>query len=236
MKKILITWMSMMLVVVAFAQGKENAVTMVSYEQRWLDHEGTLALKNNTQEEIFNVTFRIVYIDMQGNELDYAEFSKNVSIEPGMTRKVNIRAYEWERDYHYYKSENSPTGSPAFKIKFMLKDFNTSVVKGKDNDAASVIDAYFNATEDNDRRETRGMGTAMPEFIAMVLIMSALMGLYFLVAVMARQRGRNMALWMFLSILFTPMVICVVLLIVGRAYRSPAQEFQSSSSTDRWGN
>ena len=34
-----------------------DAVSMVSYEQRWLDYNGTIALKNNTDTDIHNVNF-----------------------------------------------------------------------------------------------------------------------------------------------------------------------------------
>jgi len=53
----------------------DDAITMVSYEQSWLDSSGTLALKNNTSEEIHNVSFQITYLDMSGNPLDYEELS-----------------------------------------------------------------------------------------------------------------------------------------------------------------
>ena len=65
-----------------------NAVTMVSYEQRWLDSEGTLALKNNTNEDIFNVKYRITYLDMKGNPLDYEEYTSDIDVAPGMTKCV----------------------------------------------------------------------------------------------------------------------------------------------------
>ena len=71
---------------------------MVSYEQGWLDSEGTLALKNNSSEEVKNVVFLITYLDMSGNELDHEEFSRRVSIASGMTKKVDIPAYEHDRN------------------------------------------------------------------------------------------------------------------------------------------
>lgn len=64
-----------------------NAVSMVSYEQGWLDSEGTLALKNNTNEDISNVTYRITYLDMKGNPLDYEEYTSEIDVAPGMTKK-----------------------------------------------------------------------------------------------------------------------------------------------------
>ena len=78
-----------------------NAVSMISYEQGWLDNEGTLALKNNTNEDISNVTYRITYLDMKGNPLDYEEYTSEIDVSPGMTKKVNVPAYEHERNYSY---------------------------------------------------------------------------------------------------------------------------------------
>lgn len=112
-----------MLFVCSFAQTNEHAITMVSYEQAWRDSYGTLALKNNTKEQIHNVAFLITYYDMSGNEVDYKEYTREVEIAPGMTKKVDIPAYEHNRCYHYYKSEGLYDNT-SFKINFELKDFN----------------------------------------------------------------------------------------------------------------
>ena len=82
--------------------GTDSSVTMVSYEQDWIDSKGTIALKNNTNEDINNVVFQITYLDMSGKALDYEEFTRSISIAPGMTRKIDIPAYEHNRNYHYY--------------------------------------------------------------------------------------------------------------------------------------
>lgn len=81
-KRISIALLSIFIFWVAFAANKdlEKDITMVSYEQRWLDSSGTLALKNNSSEEVKNVVFLITYLDMSGNNLDYEEFFKRVSI------------------------------------------------------------------------------------------------------------------------------------------------------------
>lgn len=105
-QKILATLLSLLVTISAFAVSS-NDIIMVSYEQSWLDSRGTLALKNNTSEEIRNVSFQITYLDMSGNPLDYEEFTKHISIAPGMTRKVDIPAYEHHRNYHYYKTKTS---------------------------------------------------------------------------------------------------------------------------------
>lgn len=58
---------------------------MVSYEQSWQDANGTLALKNNSGVDIHNVSFIITYYDINGHEMDYKEFTKDVEIVIGRT-------------------------------------------------------------------------------------------------------------------------------------------------------
>ena len=53
MKKLLFMLMLITsLSVSATSKDTLNAVTMVSYEQGWIDTKGTLALKNNTNEPV----------------------------------------------------------------------------------------------------------------------------------------------------------------------------------------
>lgn len=190
-----------------------NAVTMISYEQNWIDNRGTLALKNNTSEAIQNVTFLITYLDMSGRELDYEEFYKKVEIEPGKTRKIDIPAYEDERNYHYYKSENSPTGSPAFKVKFELKEYNSDKTS-TDSEYRDMFEALDTETDDS---SGLGKGTAMLiAVIAGIFVLAAIVGLYVLVAVMAKRRNRNVALWVLLSIIASPLLIIIILLVIGK--------------------
>ena len=192
----------MTLFVSAFAANKdlEKDVTMVSYEQSWKDLQGTLALRNNTEEEIKNVVFLITYLDMSGNEVDYEEFSKEVSIAPGMTKKIDITAYEHNRCYHYYKSEGVYDNT-SFKIKFQLKDYNV------------------------EPNELPGSGNGLHSywFMSIIVLFIAIgitVGIFVLVAVMAKKRNRNAALWILLSIIATPMLVIIILLCIGKAERN----------------
>ena len=209
-KRISIALLSIFISVVAFAANKdlENDITMVSYEQSWLDSKATLALKNNSSEEVKNVLFLIIYLDMSGNELDYEEFTRRVSIAPGMTRKLDIPAYEHDRNYHYYKSENMPGGSPSFKIKFKLKDYNV-----EDEVVEESIDDNPFSTYDDDR--SSGNEGRYVSIIASLLFISINIGLYVLVAVMAQKRNRNVVVWVLLSLFVTPLLTIFTLLVIG---------------------
>lgn len=196
----------------ALANNTADAITMVSYEQGWLDSRGTLALKNNTNEEIHNVSFQITYLDMSGNPLDYEEFTKSISIAPGMTKKIDIPAYEHDRNYHYYKSENMPGGSPSFKIKFNLKGYNRDLQETDADDYG----IYDNDDDESYYSSNKSDSIYIIIAISVVLFVIGLsVGLYVLVAVMAKSRNRSVVLWVLLSIIASPLLIIIILLVVG---------------------
>lgn len=203
MRKYILTLVCALFALCAFATDKKDAVSMVSYEQSWLDDNGTLSLKNNTNEEIHNVVFQITYLNMSGKAIDYEEFSKEISIAPGMTRKLDIPAYERDRDYHYYQSEGTPGGSPAFKIAFELKDYNVAEVTDSTESELSP-----------DAGDMTAYYTIFGLFFLSFLIGAAI-GLYVLIAVMAKKRKRNVAFWVLLSIVVTPLWAAIILLIIG---------------------
>lgn len=212
-RRIAVALLSVFIAVASFAVNKDldKDITMVSYEQGWLDSEGTLALKNNSREEVKNVVFLITYLDMSGNELDYEEFSRRVSIAPGMTKKLDIPAYEHDRSYHYYKSENRPSGSPAFKVKFQLKDYNVEeevVEEPTDDNPFSTYD--YNRSSGNE-----GLYMIIA-IVGLLFVIGITVGLYVLVAVMAQKRNRSVVVWVLLSLLATPLLMIIILLAIGK--------------------
>lgn len=211
-KRFSIALLSIFLSVAVFAADKdlEKDIIMVSYEQGWMDSSGTLALKNNSSEEVKNVVFLITYLDMSGKELDYEEFSKRVSIASGMTRKLNIPAYEYSRHYHYYKSENMPGGSPSFKIKFKLKDYNV-----EEKVTESTDEVPFDRLDYD--RTTRNEGLYLIiGIVALLFFIGITVGLYVLVAIMAQKRNRSVVGWIFLSYIATPLLMIIILLAIGK--------------------
>lgn len=211
-RRLTIALLSILLSVAAFAADKdlEKDITMVSYEQGWLDSNGTLALKNNSSEEIRNVVFLITYLDMSGNELDYEEFNRRVNIAPGMTKKLDVPAYEHSRNYHYYKSENMPGGSPSFKIKFHLKDYNI-----EDDATESIGDNPF-STYDYDHSSDNEELYFIFVLVGLLLFIGIYVGFYVLVAVMAQKRNRSVVVWILLSLLATPLLMIIILLAIGK--------------------
>ncbi len=203
-KRIQITLLSLFLLIPFSVFGfTDTDVTMVSYEQSWLDTEGTLSLKNNTNEEIHNIHFIISYLDMSDNQMDYKEFFEEVRIAPGMTKKLDIEPYEHDRDYQYYMTKGSPN-HPEFKIKFELKGYNL-------NEEAFEDESYDSGFVTPDSSSS---------FLIMLLAFGIIglgvtVGLYILVAVMAQKRHRNVAAWVLLSILGTPLLMAIILLVLG---------------------
>ena len=211
-KRISIALLSIFISVVAFAANKDlgKDITMVSYEQSWLDSKATLALKNNSSEEVKNVVFLITYLDMSDNELDYEEFTIRVSIAPGMTKKLDIPAYEHDRWYHYYKSEGAAgKANTSFKIKFQLKDYNVK---------EEVVEESINplCTYDYDRSSGNKGLYMIIAIVGVLFVIGITVGLYVLVAVMAQKRNRSVVVWVLLSLLATPLLMIIILLVIGK--------------------
>lgn len=210
-KRFTLTIVAMLIAITSFALSKDsaNAVTMVSYEQGWLDYEGTLALKNNTSSDIHNVTFQITYLNMSGQPLDYQVYSKKVEIAPGMTKQVDIPAYENDRHYSYYKSEAVPGNPHKFKIKFKLKGYNQEAKAKSSNQETKLL------SDDGDDDTGK---IAIASIVAFILVLGFVIGLYVLVAVMAQKRNRSAVLWVFVSLFTTPILVIIILLCIGRSH------------------
>lgn len=204
MRKILLLVFSFV-AVFAFAIGKDsaNAVSFVEYDQSFADMQGSLSLKNNTDEQIKNIRFRIIYLNMKGKELDYEDYSIKADIAPGMVRQVEIPAYQASKNYAYHKSEHLYGNNKVFKIKFELLGYNDAKTVSKERGDHVV-------------RQQSIMPT-MIMLVALVFIIGVYVGLYALVAVMAQRRGRSAAMWIVVSLLGTPFLSILILLIIGKS-------------------
>ncbi|MFA4046730.1 hypothetical protein HPS54_03860 [Prevotella sp. PCHR] len=226
-KRFILVFLSLLFFASLFAESSKSvpAVTMVSYEQAWLDHKGTLALRNNLSEDIHNIVFQIIYMDISGNALDYEEFSKDVDIAPGMTRKIDIPAYEHGRHYHYYKTKDE-FDNPAFKIKFKLKSYNENKVANAsmandvpdvDDDISGMDGTFSDLDEDNGLPKILSPDTGLIVLMLFIVffVIALSVGLYVLVAVMAQRRNRSVVAWILISLIATPLLSIIILLFIG---------------------
>lgn len=100
-----------------------NAVTMVSYTHTWLEETAKLSLRNNTDQTITKISARITYYDMNGNMLDYRDITKDITIEPKMSRSIQIPGFGTDEHYAYYKSDTFYSQQRKYKVQFELKSY-----------------------------------------------------------------------------------------------------------------
>lgn len=207
------------IVQVAFVSAVDNEVSMVSYEQNWIDDQGTIALKNNTDNEVMSVSFMITYLDMNGNQLDYKEFKKSVNIKPGLTKKINIEAYEHSRYYSYYKSEAAFSNPKKFDVKYKLlsvnfynKVENGQTTRSKNNVITEGFEKGISEQEETESEE----GNYIYMFVLMFAL-TAYLGLFALIAAMANNRNRSAIGWVVFALFFNPIITIIILSIIGES-------------------
>lgn len=191
-----------------------NALRMMSYEQTWLDNQGTLALKNNTKHTIYNVRYRLTYFDMKGNPMDYKDFYTEIEIAPGMTKKVNVEGYECDRNYSYYLSEACSSHPKKFKISYETLAYNQTEESCVQLNTDALLTKESPISEMDD--EPTYLSNVLM-IIIMLFVLAGYVGFYVLVAIMAQRRNRSAALWLLLSFIATPILVILILLAIGKA-------------------
>ena len=217
-KLCILIFLGLIFPVFAFALTGDSlkAVSMVKYEQNWDDVHATISVRNNTQSDIKDLAFRITYLDMKGNSLDYKNFSQTISIAPGMTKAIDISAFESSRYYSYYKSEPYPITPHRFKVKFELVGFNKVKEKAVDNQPVDE-DSFYNS---NGSPRCLSPYVLLIPLLLVVVVLGAYVGLYILVAVMAQKRNRSVVGWILLSLIATPLLMVILLLVLGKSENS----------------
>lgn len=201
MKKLL-TFLLLLLPLFVFAQ--ESKLTMVRYSQDQNAVNASISIRNNTNEEIKNFRMRITYLNTNNIELDYKDIKIAEPIAPKKTKEFKIGGFGWNEGYYFYKSRRDYYGANRpFKVKTELLGYNEVENNAEQEDE-------FGLNRKNDAFDEGAM------FFTIFIILSAIFFIFNAIPIsMAQSRGRNAALWFLLSVVTTPILTIILLLILG---------------------
>lgn len=235
-KLLFIVWALMSL---SLAAQQKEAVTMVKFEQSWMDSEATVSLRNNTDAVVETIRFQLVFYDMDGQQIDYKKYTLNKSIDPGMARIFKIPAFQHDRQYHYYRTKES-LGAPLFKVKYKLLHAGGASQKAAAKPrkpASEKASAKPSAiASDKAAEQPSGGAYAQPDtdesqqssadelsiFFSVIMVLGALFIIivpFIIVKRMALARHRDPFPYILLCFLVSPFLVMFILLLIGDADR-----------------
>ena len=101
-----------------------NAISLIKYSHDGDNYEAALTFKNNTDKTIMSFKGRLVYLDMNGEMLNYIDINQSISIDPSYVKIVKLKGYEWDKGYSYYKSPASRLyPNRKYQVRFELKSY-----------------------------------------------------------------------------------------------------------------
>ena len=102
-------------------------------------------------------------------------------------------------------------GNPAFKIKFQLKDYNVEEKVTESNDSISSGRFDYGSSTSSG---SEGLYLIIA-IICLLFLIGITVGLYVLVAVMAKKRNRSVVVWILLSLITTPLLMIIIIAAIG---------------------
>lgn len=114
----------------------DSIIKLTSFIQNGMDAQ--VILKNTGDKEVASISYRIYYKDLKGNDIDYADYQTDRSIEPGLSRRFGIWGYGEAGEFYYNEKIKN------FKYTFEIREVRFA--HERSNTMAGIFGGYGTGT------------------------------------------------------------------------------------------
>lgn len=109
----------------------DESVDILGFEKRLKDKNELYIIRNNTNQTITKIEFRVYYKTPDDEMLDYRDVSLVGEILPRATKQFEVLSFDKGKRYYYHKStsDNPKLDGYPFKITYELKRYDIAVTK-----------------------------------------------------------------------------------------------------------
>ncbi len=99
-----------------------DSIRFSGYDKKVSASRESFHISNGTKDTINSITLNIDYLSLDGHQLHSRKVKVETELPPGETRKADIKSWDIQKTFYYYRSQKPRSSATPYKIKFRLEE------------------------------------------------------------------------------------------------------------------
>lgn len=99
-----------------------KAIKFSGYDKKVSATRESFHISNNSCDTIKHITVKIDYLSVDGRQLHSRKADIETELPPGETRKADIRSWDTQKTFYYYRSQKPRSAATPYKVRFRLEE------------------------------------------------------------------------------------------------------------------